>query len=61
MAGLFWGANVPVSMPEPSKHAILVDMGATGFTRYGLNHNLSSADLAALQQPTFAPEEDTRE
>lgn len=58
MSGLYWGSDVPISMPEPAKQPVLVDMGATGFTRYGLDHNISAADLEGLKQPTFAPEED---
>lgn len=50
-----WGTDTMISMPQPSQHDILVDMGTFGFTEFGLNHNLSRADLEDYI-PTFAPE-----
>ena len=53
--GFYWGADVPISMPQPTDDPILIDMGAHGFTVNGLQHNLSRADLEEYTQPTFSP------
>ena len=34
-----------VSMPQPPKSEILIDMGTFGFTEFGLAHNITSADI----------------
>lgn len=51
-----WGSDVPISMPVPSDHDVLVDMGTFGFTSYGIAHNLKLADLEDFL-PSFAPPE----
>jgi hypothetical protein len=53
--GNYWGADVPISMPEPSNDDVLIDMGAVGFSENGLVHNLNSSDLEEYQIPTFGP------
>ena len=53
--GFYWGSDVPISMPQPTKDQILIDMGAHGFTVNGLQHNISQADLEEYTQPTFSP------
>jgi hypothetical protein len=56
--GSFWATDTEISLPVPSKNAILVDMGALGFTEFGLDHNLNSGDLEEFV-PTFAPARST--
>lgn len=54
--GFFWGADVPISMPQPTANDVVVDMGAHGITNTGqLDHNLTQADLDNYTQPTFSP------
>lgn len=51
-----WGADVPVSMPEPlhPDRPALVDMNGFGFTIFGIAHNLKGTDLEEYL-PVFAP------
>jgi hypothetical protein len=53
-----WGADVPVSMPEPlsEDNPGLIDMDGFCFTASGIAHNLSRADWEVLSVPTFSPE-----
>jgi hypothetical protein len=55
--GNTWGADVLISMPVPSKYPLLVDMGIFGLTEFGLDHNISSADIEDFL-PTYGPEND---
>ncbi|MFI0967064.1 hypothetical protein ACH4S8_37620 [Streptomyces sp. NPDC021080] len=52
-----WGADVPVSMPQPlpAKLGNTVPMGGFVMTENGLFHDLSAADHARLSRPSFAP------
>lgn len=54
----YWACDVKISMPEApdSNDAILVNMGAHGFTVNGLVHNISAATLEGYIHPTFGPE-----
>lgn len=58
-----WGADVPVSMPQPLDEANpgLVPMDGFCFTSAGLAHDLSRADWERLVVPTFAPEIPTQD
>lgn len=51
-----WGADVPVSMPEPlhPDRQVLVDMGGFGFTIFGITQNFRTTDLEEYR-PVFAP------
>lgn len=40
-----WATDTAISLPQPPQEPILVDMGAFGFTEYGLNHNLTTSDI----------------
>lgn len=53
--GNFWGSDVLISMPEPTKHPVLINMGALGMTEFGITHNINRTDLEDYL-PTFAPE-----
>lgn len=54
MAG--WGSDTAISMPEPSKDPILVDLdGGFGMTTGGIAHNMSEEQAAALAKPDYAP------
>jgi hypothetical protein len=52
-----WGADVPVSMPQPldESNPGIVPMDGFCFTYNGLYHDLSQADWARMAIPTFAP------
>lgn len=50
-----WGADVPVSMPEPIDSAGLVPMFGFTFTIDGLRHDLTEAEHERLSRPSFAP------
>lgn len=52
-----WGADVPVSMPQPLPAGLAgqVPMGGFTMTELGLFHDLSRADHERLTRPAFAP------
>lgn len=54
-----WGADVPVSLPQPLPQDSpgLVPMGGFTMTRYGLFPDLSEADHERLSHPFYAPYE----
>jgi hypothetical protein len=53
-----WGADVPVSLPQPlSEDNIgIVPMDGFCFTESGLFFDLSQADFDRISTPSFAPE-----
>lgn len=52
-----WGADVPVSMPQPLPDGLVgqVPMGGFTMTERGLFPDLTQADHERLSRPTFAP------
>lgn len=54
-----WGADVPVSMPQPlpSGIASIVPMDGFTMTEFGLFHDLTAADHERLATPTYAPQD----
>lgn len=59
MSDTTWGADVPVSMPEPLDANVpsLVPMSGFTMTEWGLQHDLNEATHEAIRTPTFAPPE----
>lgn len=53
-----WGTNAPISLPEPPQHDILIDMESFGFTEFGMNFNLSMADIEDYH-PDFVGDNDS--
>lgn len=55
--GIAWGADVPISMPEPlpSNWDVFKDCGGIALTNYGVAHNFNQADLEVYTTPIFAP------
>lgn len=53
-----WGADVPVSLPQPlsGDNPALVPMDGFCFTTTGLFFDLSLADHERISVPTFAPD-----
>lgn len=54
---IHWGADVPISLPEPldDDNPAVVAMGGFAFTANGLFFDLSAADHARMATPTYAP------
>lgn len=52
-----WGADVPISMPEPSPldAGTAVPMGGMAFTAAGLFHDLTEIDREELLARGFGP------
>jgi hypothetical protein len=52
-----WGADVPISMPQPvpAGEPVMVEMYGFGMTQYRLVHDLSRADYESLAVPVYAP------
>lgn len=52
-----WGADCPISMPEPLRwgQTPWVDMGHFCMTEEGIAHNITTSDLEFYQQPVFEP------
>lgn len=52
-----WGADVPVSMPQPLPPDVegIVPMGGFVMTESGLFPDLSAADHERLSRPAYAP------
>ena len=50
-----WGADVPISMPEPPLNKAVIDMGAFGFSVGGMVHQITEQQRDDLALPTFAP------
>ena len=51
-----WGADVPISLPEPPSSKGLVAMGGWTFTEGGLAHDISEADRQAMV-PHLSPQD----
>lgn len=53
-----WGADVPVSLPQPlsEDNPAIIPMDGFAFTTTGLFFDLSVADHARIAVPTFAPD-----
>lgn len=54
MAGL-WGTDGVISMPKPSPNSVLIELGDSGFvfTKGGIAHNITDADIEELSTPGF--------
>jgi hypothetical protein len=52
-----WGADVPVSHPEPLEdpNYCLVDMGGFGFGVGGIAHNYTTVDHETIMVPFWSP------
>jgi len=50
-----YGADVPVSMPQPPAHEVIVPMYGFGYTRYGLCHDITEAEAKELGTPRYRP------
>lgn len=50
-----WGADVPVSIPEPNEREIKVGFSGMGFTTGGITHDITEAEREDLLMPSFAP------
>jgi hypothetical protein len=57
MDGIYYSADVRVSLPEPMPSApqVTVPMYGFAFTENGLRHDITRADHDALSTPSFAP------
>lgn len=55
---IHWGADVPVSLPQPldESNPGIVPMDGFCFTANGLAFDLSQADYERIATPTFAPD-----
>jgi len=51
-----WGADVPISMPQPAAEAPMVEMFGFAMTQYRLVHNITAAEYEALAVPVYAPD-----
>lgn len=53
-----WGADVPVSLPQPldEDNPGIIPMDGFCFTERGLFFDLSQADFDRISTPTFAPD-----
>lgn len=51
-----WGADAPVSLPQPLRQddTVYVDMGGFGFNEFGIVHNFRDADWE-IYLPHFSP------
>lgn len=54
-SGPGYGADVRVSMPKVPNNRPLVPMYGFAFNRFGLCHDISSAELAEMSVPKYAP------
>lgn len=51
-----WGTDVEISLPVPPGEKTIRSAGAgRAFTRFGLVHDLTSADVEGFLMPTFGP------
>lgn len=52
-----WGADVPVSMPQPLPAGLAhqIPMGGFTMTEQGLFHDITRADYERMSRPTFTP------
>lgn len=57
LAGLRWGADTLISMPEPVTpgQPVLKSFGALGMTIYGWQHDFNEAQHEMLVTPFFGP------
>lgn len=54
-----WGADVPISMPQPADEPEMVPMFGFAMTQYRLVHSITTAEYAELSVPVYAPENPT--
>lgn len=54
---IHWGADVPVSLPQPlaEDNPGVIPMDGFCFTESGLFFDLSAADYARISTPSYAP------
>lgn len=58
MSGIYYGSDVPVSMPQPPPSAVAsVPMYGFVFTENGLGVDITETDRETLAIPTFAPDQ----
>jgi hypothetical protein len=53
-----WAADVPISMPQPNEHAVMVPMYGFAYNQYGITHDINDVDYMNLRRPAMAPEVD---
>jgi hypothetical protein len=55
-----WGADVPISMPQPLDRdtVVLRQLGGFCFTTGGIAHNFTTSDLDSYLTPVFQPRYD---
>lgn len=53
-----WSADVPISMPQPSAHDVLVPMFGFGYNQFGISHDINEVDYMNLRRPAQAPDVD---
>lgn len=51
-----WGADVPISMPEPPATMPLVPMEGMAFTIDGICHPVTEEQVIEMATPTYGPE-----
>lgn len=51
-----WGADVPISTPEPAPLEVKVDFLGFGFTMGGMAFNVTEAEIEEIFTPPFMPE-----
>lgn len=58
MEPVHWGADVPISLPQPltEDNPGIVPMDGFCFTASGLFHDLSQVDFDRISTPAFAPD-----
>lgn len=50
-----WGADVPVSMPEPPATPAIVPMEGMAFGVDGICHPITEDEVAEIATPTYGP------
>lgn len=50
-----WGADTPISLPEPPAREVRQSYGGFGFTDAGLCHDVAEGDLEDLMAHCFSP------
>lgn len=51
-----WSADVPISMPKPSEHQMLVPMFGFAYNQFGIAHDINEVDYINYRRPAHAPE-----
>jgi hypothetical protein len=53
-SGFMWGADTPISTPEPPDN-VVVDFGGFGFSTGGLVHTITETEVEAFYAPFYRP------